>query len=69
MDEIKELESRLLARTEELLENENYQEVVRMLSSINNELYQIEREAKRLRLMGKLDLDVYRALIDGHFEL
>lgn len=67
--ELKELESAIMARTEGLLKDKNYREVASLLISIDNEIYQTEREARRLRLTGKLDYKVYKTLIEGYAEL
>jgi len=69
LNEMRELESKLLARTEELLKNKNARGVANILLSIENEMYQTEREARRLRLKGELDQDVYKTLVNGYVEL
>ncbi|MEM3833328.1 MAG: hypothetical protein QW128_07050 [Thermoprotei archaeon] len=69
LNELKYLEPLIMARAENLLKNKDSRSVAELLISIDNEIYQTEREAKRLRLMGKLDYDVYRTLMDGYVEL
>ena len=69
LNELSELESRVLSRTEDLLRNKNCRGVAEILISIDNEIYQTEREARKLRLMGRLDYEVYRSLIDGYVEI
>jgi len=59
LKESKDLESIITARTENLLRNKNYREVARLLVSIDNEVYKTEREARRLRLMGRFLLIYY----------
>ena len=67
--ELKELESGLLSKTEKLLRDKNIDRIAEILISIDNEIYQTEREARRLRLMGRLDYEVYSTLMDGYVEL
>jgi hypothetical protein len=67
--ELKELESKLLSRAEKLLREKNVDKVAGILISIDNEIYETEREARRLRLMGRLDYEVYRTLMDGYVDL
>jgi hypothetical protein len=69
LNELKELESKLLSRAERLLKEKNVDKVAGILMSIDNEIYETEREARRLRLMGRLDYEVYRTLIDGYVDL
>ncbi|MHA1859753.1 MAG: hypothetical protein ACTSVF_01475 [Candidatus Asgardarchaeia archaeon] len=42
-----------MPRVENLLRNKDYREVARLLVSIDNEIYQTEREARRLRLTDR----------------
>jgi hypothetical protein len=67
--ELKELESKIMAKAESFLRAGKYKDVASLLFSIDNEIYQTEREARKLRLMGRLDYEVYRSLIDGYVEL
>ena len=69
LKELKDLESIIMAGTENLLRNKNYREVARLLVSIDNEIYETEREARRLRLMGRLNYEVYRTLMEDYIEL
>lgn len=65
-NELRELESRLLDKTVDLLENENIREVADILVSLNRELYETHREARKLRLRGALDVEVYKTLMAGY---
>ena len=56
--ELKKLESKLLSRAEKLLRDKNVDRVAGILISIDNEIYQTEMEARRLRLMGRLDYEI-----------
>ena len=47
---------------ERYLRNNQPIEVARALVIINKELYRIEEEARKLRLRGELDFDIYRVL-------
>jgi hypothetical protein len=67
--ELKELESGILSKTEKLLRDKNIDRIAEILISIDNEIYQTEREARRLRLTGRLDYEVYKTLIDGYADL
>jgi len=69
LKELKDPESIIMARTENLLRNKNYREVAMLLVSIDNEIYETEREARRLRLMGRLNYEVYRTLMEDYIEL
>jgi len=69
LNELKYLEPLIMARAVNLLKSKNYRGAAEMLISIDNEIYQTEHEARRLRLMGKLDYEVYRALMDGYVGL
>ena len=69
LNELKYLESLIMARAENLLKSKDSRGVAEMLLSIDNEIYQTEKEARRLRLTGRLDYEVYRTLMDGYAEL
>jgi len=67
--ELDELELNLLERADKLLKAKNYDGVAGLLVLIDNEIYETEREARRLRLKGSLDVKVYKTLMDGYHEL
>ncbi|MEM2562131.1 MAG: hypothetical protein QXT06_07370, partial [Candidatus Bathyarchaeia archaeon] len=69
LNELKYLEPLIMARAVNLLKSKNYRGAAEMLISIDNEIYQTEHEARRLRLMGQLNYEVYRALMDGYVGL
>jgi len=69
LKELKDPESIIMTKTENLLRNKNYREVAMLLVSIDNEIYETEREARRLRLMGRLNYEVYRTLMEDYIEL
>ncbi|MEM1750085.1 MAG: hypothetical protein QXO91_00700 [Desulfurococcaceae archaeon] len=69
LNELKHLESLITSRAENLLQKKNSKGVAEILISIDNEIYQTKREARKLRLMDKLDYEVYKTLMDGYVEL
>lgn len=69
LNELRYLESLIMARAENLLKNKDSRGVAEILMFIDNEIDKTEREARRLRLMGKLDYEVYRTLVNGYVEL
>lgn len=48
------------------LESGEWREVVQILLDVDNEVDLIIKEARRLRLQGKLDLEIYSVLINGY---
>jgi len=60
------LESRLVPAIQRYLENNKTLEVAKALVIVNKELYRTEEEARRLRLTGELDLEIYQALTAGY---
>jgi len=69
LSELNYLESLIIARVENFLKSKDSRAVAEILISIDNEIYQTEKEARRLRLMGRLDYEVYRTLMDGYAKL
>lgn len=65
----KELELNLLEKADKLFKAKNYDAVAGLLVLIDNEIYETEREARRLRLKGSLDVEVYKTLMDGYHAL
>ena len=51
------------------LEAGEWREIVQILLDLDNEVDLIIKEARRLRLQGKLDLEIYSILIDGYSNL
>ena len=51
------------------LEAGEWREVVQILLDLDNEVDLIIKEARRLRLQGKLDLEIYSILINGYSNL
>ena len=67
--EMNELRGKLLSRVERLVEKRDADGLARILVALNLEVERIESEARRLRLKGELDVEVYRALISGYTKL
>ena len=68
LQELNELRDNLQSRMSKLLSKRDVEKVAYILFSLENEMAEIEREARRLRLRGELDLKVYRTLIKGYQE-
>ncbi|MGH9909116.1 MAG: hypothetical protein ACRD32_00585, partial [Nitrososphaerales archaeon] len=51
------------------LEAGEWRESVQILLDLDNEVDLIIKEARRLRLQGKLDLEIYSTLINGYSDL
>jgi hypothetical protein len=65
-EELYVLEEELFKKAAQLAEKKDCYELARMLVVIDKEVYKYEEEARRLRLTGELDLDVYRELISSY---
>lgn len=64
--EMYELEEVLFKKANKLAEKRDSYELARMLVVINKETYRLEEEARKLRLTGELDLEVYRELVEDY---
>jgi ABC-type phosphate transport system auxiliary subunit len=64
--EMYELEEVLFKKANKLAEKGDSYELARMLVVINKETYRLEEEARKLRLTGELDLEVYRELVEDY---
>ncbi len=69
VNELCELEVNLIEKADKLLKAKNFDGVAGLLVLIDNEIYETEREARRLRLEGNLDVNVYKTLMDGYHSL
>ena len=65
-EELYVLEEELFKKAAQLAEKKDCYGLARMLVVIDKEVYKYEEEARRLRLTGELDLDVYRELISSY---
>ncbi len=67
-EEIGELDAVLTPIVEKYLE-EKPVEVAKALVIVNKELYRYEEEARRLRLTGELDVDIYKTPVSRYRDL
>ncbi|MCP8315788.1 MAG: hypothetical protein H3Z51_02855 [archaeon] len=65
-EEIGTLELILIPIVERYLEEKKPIEVAKALAILNKELYRYEEEARRLRLTGELDIEIYKTIISGY---
>jgi len=65
INELYELEANLPEKADKLLKAKNYDCVAGLLILLDNENHEKEREARRLRLKGSLDVEVYKIVMDG----
>jgi len=68
-EELYGLGERLYEKAKALVERNDCYELARMLAVIDKEVYRYEEEARRLRLTGELELDVYREIISDFSEI
>lgn len=68
LEELNELRNRLQSKVDQLLSKREVEKVAYLLFSLEKEVAEIEKEARRLRLKGELDLGVYRTLVKGYHE-
>lgn len=68
-EELYELSEKLFEKAKALVEKRDCYELARMLAVIDKEVYRYEEEARRLRLRGELELDVYREIISDFSEI
>lgn len=69
LQELEEIRLNLESRVDELITKRDAEGIAYLLFSLRKEIDEIEREARRLRLKGELDLNIYRTLISGYQEL
>ena len=68
-EELYELGERLFEKAKALAEKRDSYELAKMLTVIDKEVYRYEEEARKLRLKGELELDVYREIISDFSEI
>jgi hypothetical protein len=66
LQELDNVEETILQKVEEHLEKSEALEVAKILTLVSRESYRIDEEARRLRLTGELDLDIYNILSKGY---
>lgn len=64
--ELNSLESVVARRVEDYLESNDVINAARGLIAVNKEIYKLEEDARRLRLTGELDIEVYQSLRNGY---
>ena len=69
LEELKITGERILAKTEADLKNRRIFEVARVYALVNRESEKLDEEARTLKLVGKLDHDIYRQLVEGYASL
>ena len=65
LDEVGEVEARMLSHVTTCLRGKNSIEVARALVIVSKEIYRLEEEGRRLRLTGELDPEIYKLLVLG----
>ncbi|MBI2183958.1 MAG: hypothetical protein HYU39_03255 [Thaumarchaeota archaeon] len=66
IEELNVLESVVAGKVRNYLEKTDIINAARGLIAVNKELYRVEEDARRLRLTGQLDLEIYNALTKGY---
>ena len=69
IDELKQTEIDAMQKARTCLEGKAYDEVVNLLLGIDEEIELIVSESRRLRLQGKLDVNIFNTLIKGYSEI
>ncbi len=67
--ELKQVEIDSIQKFRAYLEARAYDEIVDLLLGIDDEIELIVKESRRLRLQGKLDVNVFNVLIKGYSEI
>ncbi len=69
LQELDNAEAIILQKVEQYLEKSNALEVAKILTLLGRESYRIDEEARRLKLTGQLDLDIYNVLSKGYHDI
>ncbi|GEM_PF-2997028 len=64
--EVKQVEEATLRRGRDYLEAKSYDEIINLLLNMDREIELISSESRKLRLEGKLDLDIFNILMKGY---
>jgi len=67
--ELKQAEIDIILKARACLEARIYDEVVSLLLGIDDEIEQIVSESRRLKLQGKLDVNIFNTLIKGYSDI
>jgi len=63
------IESKLMEKAEKYLESNNSFEVTKIYSLVRKELYNIDKDARRLKLTGELDSEMYGVMSEGYRDI
>lgn len=66
IEELNVLESVVVGKVRNYLEKCDIINAARGLVAVNKELYKLEEDARKLRLTGQLDRDIYNAMTGGY---
>ncbi len=69
LKELDSAEAIIMQKAEQHLEKSDALEVAKILTLVSRESYRIDEEARRLKLTGQLDLDVYNILSKGYHNI
>ncbi len=69
LQELDNAETVILQKIEQYLEKSDALEVAKILTLVGRESYHIDEEARRLKLTGQLDPDIYNVLSKGYHEI
>ena len=67
--ELNSLESVLARRVAGYLESDDVLNAARGLIAVNKELYKLDEDARRLRLTGELDVEIYHTMKNGYAQI
>ncbi len=67
--ELKQIEINALQKFRACLETRAYDEIVNLLLGIDEEVTLTVSESRRLRLQGKLDVNIFNVLIKGYSDI
>lgn len=67
--ELKQVEDATLLKARAYLEAKAYDETINLLLNIDREIELISNESRKLRLQGKLDIDIFNVLMKGYCDI
>jgi hypothetical protein len=69
VSELKQVEIDAMRRVKACLEGNAYDEIVNLLLDIDAEIELIVNESRRLRLQGKLDVNIFNIMVKGYSDI
>ncbi len=69
VDELKQIEVDMMRRVRTCLEGKACDEIISSLLDIDKEIELVLNESRRLRLQGKLDVNVFNILVKGYSDI